>query len=118
MEEFQSGRLDALMAARKKNDHFPTVQELADQVETRTWRLGAGKLFRPGDQMGPFEGTADGPNVKRLPEMPERPSFYDYFVLRVAPSTHLLQSAALAKARGETEEMILACLCTISASLS
>ena len=42
--------------------------------------------------------------------MPPNPSFYDYFALRVAPGTHLLQSAALATARGEPEEVILACL--------
>jgi len=110
LEEFQIGRLDAEMAARKKAETFPTVAELEDQIETRTWRLGSGKLFRPGDQMGRFEGNGDGPQVKRLPKMPRNPSFYDYFALRVAPGTHLLQSAALAKARGEPEEVILACL--------
>jgi hypothetical protein len=110
LEEFEMGRLNAETAARRKNETFPTVAELAAEVETRTWRLGSGKLFRPGDQMGPFEGKAAGPNVKRLPKMPERPSFYDYFALRLSPATHLLQSAALAKARGESEEMVLACL--------
>src|SRR5215813_7971906 len=49
LEEFQIGKLDAEMAARKKAETFPTVAELEDQIETRTWRLGSGKLFRPGD---------------------------------------------------------------------
>ena len=56
LEEFQIGRLDAEMAARKKNETFPTVEELAGQIETRTWRLGSGKLFRPGDQNGTVRG--------------------------------------------------------------
>jgi hypothetical protein len=103
LEDFQIGKLDAEMAARKKREKFPTVAELESQIETRTWRLGSGKLFRPGDKMGRFEGNGDGPQVKRLPKMPSNPSFYDYFTLRVAPGTHLLQSAALAKASGESE---------------
>jgi len=110
LEDFQIGKLDAEMAARKRTEQFPTVAELEAQVETRTWRLGAGKLFRPGDQMGRFEGNGDRPEVKRLSKMPPKPSFYDYFALRIAPGTHLLQSAPLAKGPGETEEVILACL--------
>ena len=110
LEDFQIARLDADMAARKQREKFPTVAELEDKIDKRTWRMGSGKLFRPGNEMGRFEGASGSPNVKRLPEMPKNPSLYDYFALRFAPGTHLLQSAALAKARGEPEEVILACL--------
>jgi hypothetical protein len=110
LEEFQIGRLDAEMAARKKNENFSTVDELARQVETRTWRLGSGSLFRPGNQTGRFSPASAGPNVKRLTPLPPNPSFYDYFALRANGNAHLLQSAALAKARGESEEVVVACL--------
>ena len=50
------------MEKRRKTEKFPTVADLRAQVETRTWRLGSGKLFRPGDQMGRFEGDGDGPD--------------------------------------------------------
>ncbi len=110
LEDFQMEKLDAEVAARKKAGNFPTVAELEAQVETRTWRLGSGKLFRPGDQMGRFEGAGKSPQVKLLPKLPKKPSFYDYFALRFAPGTHLLQSATLARGRGESEEVVLACL--------
>ena len=110
LEDFQMEKLDAEVAARRKTAKFPTVAELEALVETRTWRLGSGKLFRPGDKMGRFEGAGKRPEVQLLPKLPKNPSFYDYFKLRIAPGTHLLQSAMLAKGRGESEEVILACL--------
>jgi hypothetical protein len=110
LEDFQIDKLNAEVAARKKSGKFPTVAELEARVETRTWRLGSGKLFRPGDQMGRFEGNGDGPQVKLLPKLPKNPSFYDYFEMRIGPGTHLLQSAALARGRGESEVVVLACL--------
>lgn len=110
LEDFQMEKLDAEVAARRKTGAFPTVAELEAQVETRTWRLGSGKLFRPGDKMGRFEGAGKGPQVQLLPKLPKNPTFYDYFRLRFAPGTHLLQSATLARGRGESEEVVLACL--------
>ena len=110
LEDFQMEKLDAEVAARRKTGKFPTVAELEALVETRTWRLGSGKLFRPGDKMGRFEGAGKGPEVQLLPKLPNNPSFYDYFRLRLAPGTHLLQSATLARGRGESEEVVLACL--------
>jgi hypothetical protein len=110
LEDFEIERLNAEMDARREKDKFPTVAELEAKIDQRSWRMGSGKLFRPGNEMGRFEGAGDNPNVKRLPKMPKNPSLYDYFALRFAPGTHLLQSAALAKARGEEEETILACL--------
>jgi hypothetical protein len=110
LEEFEIARLDAEMETRRKKEKFPSVAELEAKIDQRSWRMGSGKLFRPGNEMGRFEGRSDNPNVKRLPKMPAKPSLYDYFTLRFAPGTHLLQSAALAKGRGEEEEVILACL--------
>ena len=45
-----------------------------------------------------------------LPEMPEKPTLIDFYKLRFAPATHILQSAKLAMDNGENEKVILACL--------
>jgi len=45
LEEFLSGRLDAMVAARQRGKEFPTVAELADKVDTRGYRRGTGKLL-------------------------------------------------------------------------
>ena len=50
LEDFQIEQFDAEMAKRKKSELFPTTAELADQIETRKWRRGSGKLFRPSNQ--------------------------------------------------------------------
>ncbi len=46
----------------------------------------------------------------RLPKMPEAPTLTDFFRLRFAPASHLLQSARLAKLEGHDEKVVLACL--------
>src|SRR5579863_5711256 len=46
----------------------------------------------------------------RLPKMPAKPTLIDYFRCRFASTSHLLQSAALAKKAGHGEKVILACL--------
>jgi hypothetical protein len=46
----------------------------------------------------------------RLPKMPSKPTLIDYFKCRFASTSHLLQSAALAKKAGHGEKVILACL--------
>src|SRR6478672_8842657 len=53
----------------------------------------------------PSEALADA-----LEQMPERPTLVDFFKLRFAPATHVLQSATDALKKGEKEEMVLACL--------
>lgn len=47
-----------------------------------------------------------------LPKMPERPALKDFFQLRFGKiaSTHLMQSARLARAQGLGEKVIMACL--------
>jgi hypothetical protein len=46
----------------------------------------------------------------RLPKMPDRPTLLDFFKYRFGPSTHLLQSARLARKAGHPEKIVLACL--------
>ena len=49
-------------------------------------------------------------NEPLLPKMPERPTLLDFYKLRFAPASHVLQSARLAKINGMDEKVILACL--------
>jgi len=46
----------------------------------------------------------------RLPQMPDRPTLFDFFRHRFAPTQHLLQSARLALENGAGEKVALACL--------
>jgi hypothetical protein len=67
-------------------------------------RRGAGSLFGAG---GPSGGTS---KLVPLADMPEKPTLVDFFKLRFAPATHVLQSATDALKKGEPEERVLACL--------
>ncbi len=49
-------------------------------------------------------------NEPRLPQMPTAPTLIDFFRLRFAPASHLLQSANLALKNGLSETVVLACL--------
>src|SRR5437660_3709366 len=64
-------------------------------------RRGAGSIFAPGGAQR---------EIKTLDQMPEKPTLVDFFKLRFAPATHVLQSATDALKKGEKEEMVLACL--------
>ena len=109
LEEFLSGRLDAMVAARQRGKEFPTVAELADKVDTRGYRRGTGKLFMHDRNIqNPDPGNTG--KVRRLAPMPEKPTLIDFFKLRFPPAAHLLQSARLARKNGLSEEIILACL--------
>jgi HD domain len=46
----------------------------------------------------------------RLPKMPDRPTLFDFFRLRLGPAMHLLQSARLALKSGANEKVVIACL--------
>jgi len=46
----------------------------------------------------------------RLPQMPDKPTLFDFFRYRFGPSAHLLQSARLAMENGVGEKVVLACL--------
>jgi hypothetical protein len=79
---------------------FPTAAEVEAQIETRPIRSGVGNLF-----------VSTQGNVKRLPRLPEKPTFIDYFNLRFTrTSNHCLQSANRAMKTGMSEEIIFACL--------
>jgi hypothetical protein len=111
LEEFQIAKLDAEVAAQRATRTFPTVAEHEALIDTRGYRRGIGKLFRQARlKGGQFSDSAAPPTVTRLPKMPEKPDLFDFFEYRFAPATHLLQSAALAKRKGCSDQVILACL--------
>jgi hypothetical protein len=108
LEDFQTEALDKTVA-RKNADRYPTVAELANQIDKRDFRRGEGKLFYHPNHIAKG-ATYQGATVKRLPPMPENPTLMDFFKLRFGSAAHLLQSAALAKRKGLSEEVVLACL--------
>ena len=69
-------------------------------------RRGSGDLF---GSAGSPSGGAPRP-LRPLERMPEKPTLVDFYKLRFAPATHVLQSATDALRKGEKEETILACL--------
>ncbi len=107
LEEFQIAALDATAAARRETEKFPTVAELEAQIDTRATRRGMGKIFRAARNKADPDAP---PRVPRLPKMPEKPALFDFFEFRFGSGAHLKQSAALAKRKGCSEEVVLACL--------
>ncbi|MBX9845757.1 MAG: HD domain-containing protein [Xanthobacteraceae bacterium] len=110
VEDFMADKLDKEILARRAKKKYPTVAEIEEQIETRDFRRGVGKLFRATPKRLGFDDELTGVKVNRLPPMPERPTLADFFELRFNPAGHLLQSARLAKKRGDSEPVILACL--------
>jgi hypothetical protein len=55
-------------------------------------------------------GSLFGETAKTLAPMPAAPTLADFYKLRFAPATHVLQSATDAMKKGEPEETVLACL--------
>jgi hypothetical protein len=101
LEHYMEGQLDEQVAAAQgQAPKNPTVAELEEQIETRSYRRGVGNLF-VGSQGG---------KVKRLEPMPKKPTLQDFFRLRFQPANHVLQSATRAMKTGMSEEIILACL--------
>ena len=81
---------------------FHKAADVEAQIETRSYRRGVGNLF--------LNTQPDG-KVKKLSAMPAKPTFLDFFKLRMEQtSNHVLQSANRAMKTGMTEEVILACL--------
>jgi hypothetical protein len=108
LEHYQADKLEAAIAARKAGR--PSVQELADKIDTRGYRRGVGNMFlHARSNKKPDEDTS-GLKVKRLGPMPKTPNLVDFFIHRLNPSQHLLQSAALARRNGASDEVVLACL--------
>lgn len=55
-------------------------------------------------------GSLFMPNGRRLEPMPDKPTLEDFFRLRFAPATHVLQSATHALESGQPERTVMACL--------
>lgn len=89
----------------------PTVAELEAEVETRTFRRGVGSLFSVG-ALTPLGNRLPGEaaTVQHLRPLPAKPTLLDFFQLRFAPATHVLQSADKALKAGLPEQIVLACL--------
>jgi hypothetical protein len=112
LEGYLSNQLDNSVFARLGAPSMPmTVSELDEQIDKRPIRRGIGTLFSSGGT-NPFGNRlpSEPVNVNRLAPMPAQPVLLDFFRLRFAPATHVLQSADKALAAGLPEEIVLACL--------
>jgi len=102
LEDYLSHQLDEQVAANQGVKKYPTVSELETQIESRSYRRGAGSLFTSG---------ANGGTMKQLAPLPAKPTLLAFFRGRFnQQSNHVLQSATRALKTGMTEEVILACL--------
>ena len=100
LEAYMMQQLNGSTSAPSKK--FPKAQEIEAQIETRSYRRGVGNLFL---------NTAPDGKVKKLASIPAKPTFLDFFKLRMEQtSNHVLQSANRAMKTGMSEEIILACL--------
>jgi len=113
LEDYHIERLNAAVAARASGKVFPTVAEYEELVDKRGYRRGVGRLFTVNYNSKEPNPDVSGMRVSRLRKMPEKPTLIDYFEYRFDPghiSAHLLQSAKLAKDKGASDEIVLACL--------
>jgi len=112
LEGYLSDQLDMSVFSKLGAPSRPmTVTELDDQIEKRPLRRGIGTLFSSGGT-SPFGNRlpSEPEHVLRLAPMPSRPTLLDFYKLRFAPATHVLQSADKALAAGLPEDIVLACL--------
>jgi hypothetical protein len=112
LEGYLSHQLDDSLIIRLGAPSKPlTTAELEDQIDKRPLRRGIGTLFASGGT-NPFGNRlpSEPANVPRLTPMPAQPTLLDFFRLRFAPATHVLQSADKALTAGYPEEIALACL--------
>jgi hypothetical protein len=110
-EDFLSSKLDAAIAARPGAKTYPTVAEHESRIDKRGYRRGVGRLFLHEHSNKNPDADESKLRVPRLKPMPAKPTLVDFFINdRFIPAAHLLQSAALAKRRGASEGIILACL--------
>jgi hypothetical protein len=108
LEDHLAKKLD--VAVNRKAKEYPTVANHENAVDGRGYRRGIGRLFFHEHNNRSLEPDTDPLKVPRLRPMPEKPTLVDFFNLRFAPAAHLLQSARLAKGKGVSEEIVLACL--------
>jgi hypothetical protein len=112
LEGYLSTQLDISVFAKFGAPEKPmTVRELEEQIDKRPIRRGIGTLFSSG-ATNPFGNRlpSEPENVPRLASMPAQPVLLDFFRLRFAPATHVLQSADKTLLAGLPEESVLACL--------
>ena len=84
-----------------------------DRIATRSAIYDSGDRDPPGPVRRPPQPEGRFflmGHDRRLPEMPAKPTLIDFFRYRLAPASHLLQSAELARKNGLEEKLILACL--------
>ena len=98
LEHYMMVQLDDAAKAQASGKKFPTAAEIESQIDTRTYRRGAGNLF------------ASTGKVKKLEPMPANPTLLDFFKYRFQPAHHVLQSATRAMKTGMSEQIVLACL--------
>jgi hypothetical protein len=110
LEDFLSSKLDAAVAARPGAKSYPTVADHESRIDTRGYRRGVGRLLLHERSYRNSDVDESKLTVPRLKPMPPKPTLVDFLNDRFIPAAHLLQSAALAKKRGASEEIILACL--------
>jgi hypothetical protein len=108
LEDHLAKKLDATVNGKAKK--YPTVADHENAVDGRGYRRGIGRLFFHEHNNRSLEPDTDPLKVPRLQPMPEKPTLVDFFNHRFAPAAHLLQSARLAKGKGVSEEIVLACL--------
>ena len=112
LEAYLSDRLDlSVFAKMGAPSKLMTVAELDAQIDQRPLRRGIGTLFSSGG-VNPFGNRlpSEPDNVPRLATMPSKPTLLDFYRLRFAPATHVLQSADKALTAGLPEDIVLACL--------
>ena len=112
LEGYLSDQLDDSVFVRMGAPSTPlTASELDELIDKRPVRRGIGTMLSSGGT-NPFGNRlpSEPVNVPRLAPMPLQPSLLDFFRLRFAPATHVLQSADKALAAGFPEEIVLACL--------
>jgi hypothetical protein len=111
LEEFLAARLEHVVAERGKDGTtYPTVAQIERKIDTRGYRRGVGRLFLHDHNIKYSDREESALKVSRLAPMPEKPTLIDFFKHRFATVNHLLQSAGLARRRGASEEIVLACL--------
>ena len=102
LEHYMEEELDAVIEAREmQSGQYPTVAEIAERNANldRLYRRGVGRMF-----------VARDGKLRKLENMPEKPTVLDFFKYRFAPANHVLQSATRALKTGMREEIVLACL--------
>src|SRR6185436_3896097 len=74
MQQLNNSAGSAGSAATAAKPKFPKAADVEAQIETRSYRRGVGNLFLT---------TQPNAKVKKLQPMPEKPTFLDFFKLRM-----------------------------------